>query len=782
MLLKGLLFLSGALICARLPALPGAAFAAGCSLVLSGIAYLSWRRLPLGGAAWLLGGFLWALLNAQWLLQRELSPAEEGKTLLAEGVIASLPEDRDRSIRFNFKVESLTRKGQAAASNPGLVRLSWYRQPPLVKPGERWRLKVRLKRPYGFRNPGGFDYEAWLFQNRIRATGYVAAGPGNAKLADAGSFDVNALRFALKNRLQAAAGEHDLAGFIPALTLGDRSGIEDAHWRTLTGTGTNHLIAISGLHIGLIAAFAYLFILKAWNFTLAPLTQAPGHRAAAAGALAAALFYALLAGFSLPTQRALVMLCAGLGMKLLGRAALSWDALGLALIAVLLFDPCAPLSVSFWLSFAAVAALFYGLGHRVDPPGRWRQWGRVQYVACLGLLPALAFHYQQIPLLSLPANLLAVPWVSFAALPLLLAGAGAAFIHEGAGGLLLRLGLWSLEALWRVLEGITAAPWHLLPVAQPPAPVLALAVVGTVVLLLPAGVTARWLGLFWLLPLFFPPSSGPAPGRVAATVLDVGQGLAVVLQTQRHSLLYDAGPAYGPGFNAGEAVVLPFLRKTGIQRIDVLVQSHGDNDHSGGLAGLIGDIPIARVLTSAPEAIPALDSLAGRASRGAFFPRRAQACQNGQSWDWDGARFEMLHPAPDSPLGGNDRSCVLKITAGATSLLLTGDIEANAERRLVERHGAGLQSAAVVAPHHGSKTSSTPAFVRAVAPELTVFPVGYRNRFNLPNQAIIDRYREQGAKLLTTARSGAIQLKIGGAEIDIAEYRKQRRRFWHVGE
>lgn len=779
MLLKGLLFLSGALICARLPTLPGAAFAAGCFLVFSGIAYFSWRRRRLGGAAWLLGGFLWALLNAQWLLQRELSPADEGKTLLAEGVIASLPEDRGRSIRFNFKVDSLTRRGRAVASNPGQIRLSWYRQPPVVKPGERWRLRVRLKRPYGFRNPGGFDYEAWLFQNRIRATGYVAAGPDNAKLADAGPVDVNALRFALKHRLQAAAGEHDLAGFIPALTLGDRSGIDDAHWRTLTGTGTNHLIAISGLHIGLIAAFAYLFILKAWNVTLAPLTQAPGHRVAAAGALAAALFYALLAGLSLPTQRALVMLCACLGMKLLGRAALSWDALGLALIAVLLFDPYAPLSVSFWLSFAAVAALLYGMGHRIDPWGKWRQWGRVQYVACLGLLPALAFHYQQIPLYSLAANLAAVPWVSFVALPLLLAGAGVVFIHEGAGGLLLRLALWSLEALWRVLEGLAAAPWHLLTVAQPAAPVLALAVVGVVILLLPAGITARWLGLFWLLPLFFSHQSGPALGRVAATVLDVGQGLAVVAQTRRHSLLYDAGPRYGPSFNAGEAVVLPFLRKNGIQRIDVLVQSHGDNDHSGGLAGLIGNIPIARVLSGAPEAIPAA---AERASRGGFFPSRVQACQDGQSWDWDGARFEMLHPAPDSPLEGNDRSCVLKITVGETSLLLPGDIEANAERRLLARRGAGLQAAVLVAPHHGSKTSSTPAFIRAVAPQLVVFPVGYRNRFNLPNQAIIDRYREQGATLLTTARSGAMQLKIGGAEIEIAEYRKHRRRFWHVGE
>lgn len=782
MLLKGLLFLSGAMICARLPTLPGAAFAVGCSLVLLGLAYLSWKRPRLGGAAWLLGGFLWALLNAQWLLQRELSPADEGKTLLAEGVIASLPEARGESVRFNFKVESLTRRGKAAASTPGQVRLSWYRQPPLLKPGERWRLRVRLKRPYGFRNPGGFDYEAWLFQNRIRATGYVAAGPGNEKLADAGPFDVNALRFALKNRLLMAAGEHDLAGFIPALALGDRSGIDDAHWRTLSGTGTNHLIAISGLHIGLIAAFAYLFILKAWNFTLAPLTQAPGHRVAAAGALTAALFYALLAGFALPTQRALVMLCAGLGMKLLGRAALSWDALGLALIAVLLFDPYAPLSISFWLSFAAVAALLYGLGHRIDPQGRWRQWWRVQYVACLGLLPALAFHYQQIPLFSLVANLAAVPWVSFVSLPLLLSGAGVVFVHEGVGALLLRLALWSLAALWRVLEGVTAAPWHLLTVAQPTAPILALATLGAVILLLPAGVTARWLGLFWLLPLFFPPQPGPAPGRVVATVLDVGQGLAVVVQTRRHSLLYDVGPAYSPGFNAGEAVVLPFLRKTGIERLDMLVQSHGDNDHIGGLAGLVGNIPIARVLSGAPEAIPAVVSLGGRASQGAFFPSRAQACQDGQSWDWDGVRFEILHPAPDSPLGGNDRSCVLKLTAGATSLLLTGDIEANAERRLVARHGAGLQAAAVVAPHHGSKTSSTPAFVRAVAPELAVFPVGYRNRFNLPNQAIIDRYREQGAKLLTTAESGAIQLKIGGAEIEIAEYRNHHRRFWHGGE
>ena len=762
MLLKGLLFLSGVVICARLPLLPAFSF----SLALPLVAGLGWRYRYFCYPACLICGFLWTLFSAHLLLQHELLPQDEGKTLYAEGLVASLPETNDRSARFNFRIENLYRNGQATESNPGKVRLSWYQGHQPVKPGERWRLKIRLKRPHGFMNPGGFDYEAWLFQNRLRATGYVVDSRDNVKLADANGFNLNAIRLVIKNKIQEIIDADSLAGFIPALAIGDRSGISDAQWRVLTATGTNHLIAISGLHIGLIASLAYLLVLKIWTWSLGPFVNVPASRIASAGAMFAALIYALLAGFSLPTQRALIMLCVYFSMKLYGRGIIPGDALGIAIIAVLIIDPFAPLSAGFWLSFTAVAVIIYGVSHRVHHQRHWWwQWGRVQYVVSLGLLPALAFYYQQIPVFSIFANMLAVPWVSFIVIPLILSGCGLLFIHSALAKLLLELSLLSLHGLWSVLDFFMLWQIHLIPVIQPEIMTMTLAAIGVLILLLPAGITARWLGLIWLMPLFFPIEQEPPFGDVAMTVLDVGQGLSIVVQTENHSLLYDVGPGYASGFNTGEAVVLPFLRASGIASVDLLVQSHGDNDHIGGLKGIIDEIPIMGVISSVPERIP----------RGPV-----RDCHDGQSWQWDGVRFDVLHPAIDTSLSGNNRSCVLRISARNLTLLLTGDIEKSAERRLIKRHDNRLKSNILIAPHHGSRTSSTRGFIEAVSPDIVIFPVGYRNRFKLPNQDIITRYKSHKAKMLTTAKSGAIRVTIKGTEIEVMEHRKKNRRFWHT--
>ena len=756
MFFKGLLFLSGVIICTRLPVLPHFWFSFGFLPVI----YLAWRYHRFSNPGYILSGFLWTLFNAHLLLQHELQPREEGKTLYAEGMVISLPETNAKSIRFNFRIDKLLHNGRPVKSNPGKVRLSWYKGHQPLQPGERWRLKIRLKRPHGFMNPGGFDYESWLFQNRLRATGYVVDDEGNTRLNKAAGYNPDFVRFVIGNKIREALPPDKLAGFIPALAIGDRSGLSDAQWRVLTATGTNHLIAISGLHIGLVAGFAYLLTLPAWGWLR---ISVPAIRLAAAGAMFTALVYALLAGFSLPTQRALVMVWVYFGMKLYDRTIISSDVLGIALFAVLIRDPFAPMSASFWLSFGAVAVIIYGISYRVHPRRpRLQEWGRVQYIVSMGLAPALALYYQQIPIFSLFANMLAVPWVSFIVIPLILGGCLLLFIQVEW---LLELALTSLQVLWWTLNLFMQWEFQLLPVARPGLMTMIVVSAGILILLLPRGITPRWLGLIWLIPLFFPHKPGLSFGEAGMTVLDVGQGLAVVVSTQKHNLLYDTGPAYASGFNTGTAVVLPYLRSSGINALDLLVQSHGDNDHIGGLKGLIGEIPISRILTSVPDRIP---------------HQQVRNCRDGQSWYWDGVYFQVLHPAEAMNLSANDRSCVVRISARDLTLLLPGDIEKRAERSLVQRHGPGLQSDVIVAPHHGSKTSSTREFIRAVSPDIAIIPAGYRNRFNLPNQDIISRYRKHGTRLLNTAESGAIRVSATEAGIQVMTHREKRRRFWHT--
>ena len=774
MFFKGLLFLSGVILCTRLPELPDIRFAFGLFPAI----WLVWKYPDCRFPGYVVCGFLWTLLNAQLLLQHELLPQDEGKSLYAEGMVVSLPETGERSVRFNFRIDALWHDGWPVKSDPGKVRLSWYKGRQPLQPGERWRLRIKLKRPYGYMNPGGFDYESWLFQNRLRATGYVMDDQNNTRLHKAARLNPDFLRFVVRNKILEVLPPDTLSGFIPALAVGDRSGLSDAQWQVLTTTGTNHLIAISGLHIGLVAGFVYLIMLQVWGslrlFIPAPLGDVPAIRVAAAGAMFAALVYALLAGLSLPTQRALVMSWVYFGMKLYDRTVLSSDVLGTALIAVLILDPFATLSASFWLSFSAVAVILYGVSYRVHPQRRWlREWGRVQYIVSMGLIPVLAFYYQQIPTFSLFANMFAVPWVSFIVIPLVFAGCILLLIKVD---LLLELALASLQVLWWALNVFTGWEFQLLAVIRPGLVTMTVISAGILVLLLPRGIAPRWLGLVWLAPLFFPCKTGPSFGEVSMTVLDVGQGLAAVVRTQKHSLLYDTGPAYPSGFNTGSAVVLPFLRNSGISALDLLVQSHGDNDHIGGLKEIIDETPITRVISSVPEQIP---------------HGQARHCHAGQSWQWDGVRFNVLHPAVDTNLSGNNRSCVLRISTRDFTLLLTGDIEKAAEGRLMKRYGekgadpffrydASVKSDVLVVPHHGSRTSSSPDFIRAVAPDIVVFPVGYRNRFKLPNQDIITRYQNQGAKLLRTAKSGAIRITTSGTGIEVMAYREKKRRFWHT--
>lgn len=755
-------FLLGIVAFQRLPALPAAAW--GFALIPLALLALRWRvaRLPAACA----GGFLWALFQAHQILTPALAPALEGRDLVLEGVVAAIPEQLDRGARFQFQVERMN-DGARELPVPGRVRLSWYEGAPELRAGERWRLTARLKRPHGFSNPGGFDYEGWLYQNRIRATGYVRAGADNQRLMDdASGYAVQRVRQRMFDRLSAALAGRGLGGVIGALAIGERQGIGQLQWDVFRRTGTTHLVAISGLHVGMIAGLVFFIVRALWaRLGRLPLYW-PAPQAAAVAALAAALVYAALAGFSIPTQRTVIMIGVVMVALLRRRHAAPARTLMTALLCVLVYDPLAVMNSGFWLSFGAVAAILFGMNQRVGREVWWRRASRLHLLVTVALAPPLLVLFQQVSLVSPLANLIAVPWVTLGVVPLVLAGCAVQALWPALGDPLLRLAETLLSWLWPLLEGLAAPDALQWTQAVPAGWTIAPAVLGVVLLIAPRGLPGRWLGAVWLLPALLTAPPRPAPGELWFTLLDVGQGLAAVAWTRHHVLVYDTGPRYGGEFDAGSAVLLPFLRFHGLQRIDTLMIGHGDNDHLGGAAALAGEIDVGRVLSSVPARIPWW---------------RAGHCRQGQAWVWDGVRFEVLHPGPEAALHGNDASCVLRIHTGAGALLLTGDIEAPAERRLLRDRPQVLPAEVLVAPHHGSKSSSGAAFIAQVGPRYVLFPSGYRNRWGFPHPAVVERYRAAGAQLYSSAEHGALTVKFTarGAIVPPAAHRREFMRYWH---
>lgn len=714
-------------------------------------------RLP----ALIVAGALWTLWRASLVLADALPPQLEGQTVVITGAVADLPERYADRIRFQFRIDDLE-LGAKRWNCCGTVRLDWRADsPPVLAPGERWRLHVRLKRTHGFSNPGGFDYEAWLFQQRIRATGYVVAEGRRVRLGREAA-PVDTLRAVLRERLQEAIGGEPLSGVIMALAIGAREGIDQRQWRVFSRTNTGHLIAISGLHIGLIAAFGYLLGRWLWSLPAYTVLWIPAQRVGSLCAVIAAAAYCALAGFEVPAQRTLIMITAVALSLWRSRRARPFDTLTQALAAVLLIDPMAVMTVGFWLSFVAVAILMYGGGD-----GRhaswWRRYARVHVAMSIGLAPLLAFFFSQHPLAGPLANLLAVPWVSFVVVPLTLAGTALLAPLPFIGYWLLRGALLALDLAWRVLQPLAALDWAALVLPHPSPVVAFCAGVGAMLLLAPRGLPARALGLAWMAPLFLHAPPRPAPGDFWLTVLDVGQGLAAVVQTHERTLLFDTGPGFSDRFDAGAAVVVPYLRHAGVASIDRLVVSHGDFDHRGGLDSVLAQMPVATVLSGEPLPILHPD---------------ARQCRDGLIWAWDAVEFRMLGPPAGFVGHGNDASCVLSVRGRGGGALLTGDIEADAERGLINRHGARLRHEIMLAPHHGSTTSSTAPLLAAVRPRYVVFPVGYRNRWRFPAAAIVERYRRVRAEIFRTDRDGAVTLRVQASGIGAEGYRRAHRRFW----
>ncbi len=706
-------------------------------------------------------------IGAGHLLLRDQLPADlQGRDILVSGKVVGLPQVRAGGQRFLFAPLP-----HRQYDLPELVRLSWY-DARALRSGDRCRLSVRLRSPRGLSNPGGFDYHTWLAGHGIGATGYVRAGPDNHCEPAPLLWSAGYWRQRLSDALARQSGALEHAAFLRALAIGDRQAIERDQWQLLQRTGTQHLMAISGLHIGLIAALGYMLGGAAGRLLLPlfPMTRLVPLAAIACSLLLSAI-YAGLAGFSLPTQRALLMVALVHVCLLRRRPVPIFHIFALVMLLVLVKTPLAAHSLGFRLSFGAVAVLLLGFcGRQLLGAGRLRRylgqslWS--QWVVLVGLLVPLSCFGLPAALLSPLANTVAIPLVSWLVVPILLLGCA---LLELAPALALEILRWAdraFNAVWSYLRWID----QLTPATSTragPAWLFALVLAGGLLLLAPRHLPARWLGLFCLLPLFLPQPLARPPLQLV--VLDVGQGLAAVISTPHHTLVYDAGPRYRSGFNTGAAVIVPYLQRRDIGFVDRLIISHADIDHSGGAEALAAAVATGTVLTGEPGP-PALADV--------------EPCVAGQAWEWDGVQFEILSPArpwqPDiAAADGNERSCVLLITYCGERILLPGDIGVETERPLLRKYLTDMPLAVLLAPHHGSDTSSGRAWVAALRPRFVVFSAGYRNRYGHPHAGVQERYRRAGSTLLNTAYSGAVTFRwLGPSQLQVSEARRQQRRYW----
>ena len=716
----------------------------------------------------LLFGFFWALVQAHWHIHSKLDKSLEGIDLEVSGMVVSIPTQQARGLRFEFLIDEGYLRNKLVHL-PKKVRLNWYGNIPDIQLGEIWQLRVRLKRPWGFANPGSFDYEKWLFEREIRATGYVRS-KGSNQLIKTTSFSnpTYYLRAKLNQKIESI--EKSNSATIKALVLGERNQMNTDRWQVLTQTGTNHLLAISGLHVGIVSGFVYFLIVWCWKRSEKCCLFMPAQRIAAIAAIFAAVFYAMLAGFSIPTQRAMVMAAVVFLSIYTMQSFRPWNILAIALLCVLVWDPFSILAPGFWLSFIAVAIILFSVQGKKSSEKWSLHIVKIQLVLALGLFPITLLFFQQASLVAPVANLFAVPWVSFLVVPFSLIGSLVLLLNESLGAWVLQIVDVSLKIFWFVLEYLHSLPfaswrhavpnWTLIPAAF-----------GILLLLMPKGWPTKILSIALLSPLVFAKSAIDSENSLVLSVLDVGQGTAIVLQVGEKVLVYDTGPKFSHSFNAGEAIVATYLRKRGINQIDTLVVSHGDKDHAGGLEGLLANIKVKQMIAN---------QITG------YQHNQLSACREGLQWQE--VTFSFLHPSNDlaaeniGTLSKNNSSCVLRVEHPSGSLLLTGDIEKSVERKLVKQQANKLDVDVLIAPHHGSNSSSTTAFIQATTPDYVVFTTGYRNPYGFPDEKVVSRYEKVGSDLVNSATQGMISFEFSnknGLQLQPG-YREVRQRFWHT--
>jgi competence protein ComEC len=755
------------------------------SLLVFGVVLTAFFMMRRRAVAWLFtaliavslgAGFAW--LRADIRLSHELPREWEGSDIELVGIIDELPQRDERGVRFSFAVERVL---TADATVPQRVALGWYKptikelqgEPlPDLRPGERWQLTVRLKRPHGYANPAGFDVEAWLLENNLRATGSVRGDEPNRRLsANAGrvSDQIERLRDRLHERMRAALDQQRFGGVLIALALGDQRAIAERDWALFNATAVSHLLSISGAHVTLFAGWVAWCVFAVWRRSPRWSARLPAQKAAAITAAVIAFAYAALTGFAVPAQRTCFMLLTGAFALTLNRSLSPWLILCWSLVVVLLIDPWAVLAVGFWFSFFAVALLLYVTLGRIGARPWWHTLLMTQLAVTVGLAPLSIALFQQVSIVGPLANAIAIPLITLIVVPLTLIWL--ILPIDALLSLAHQLVVW----LCSFLQWLTTLPSPVWTQHAPPWWTVVLALLGCVLLLAPRGVRHRWLGAVWCLPLFAITPPTPERGEFRLTVLDIGQGTAVVVRTSKHTMVYDTGPRWTDTTDAGSRLIAPYLRASGSSRIDGLVVSHLDIDHSGGAKSLLQSTPINWMLTSV-FANADIVTVANEKNVA------AHACHAGQSWAWDDVRFDVLHPTKNSyneaKLKTNDRSCVVKVTGKSGTALLTADIEALAEAALIERSGNQLKADVLLIPHHGSMTSSTAAFLDTVSPRVALINAGYRNRFGHPRDAVLTRYKERKINVLRTDWHGAISLSSSDQFTPIKKTRDTRQRYW----
>lgn len=727
-----------------------------------------WRRIVLMSILLILGAIL--AVARLWISLPEVSNEINFDALKSsiqlQGEVLNIPQTRGSVKGFNFRISQHDSAAEQALVGK-TVRLKWYKAKEEVRPGQIWVLQAKLKPIHGFANPGTYDEETAAFIKGIDFQGYVQANKNNHCVArcQSGALSLAGIRYQIKQKLSDSLAEYKHSGLITALVLGERGGISRDDWQLMARLGISHLMAISGLHVGMVAGVFFACGLFLFRRSIRLTSFWPHESWAAALSIIAAVLYALLAGLSLPTQRAVIMVSVAMLSIIFSTRMKPWRLYALAVLCVLLLDPWSIQSYGFWLSFGAVAWILFAFAYRQSKPGGLKGLIQLQWVLGLGLLPLSFAFFQQSSVAGFFVNLFMIPLVSVLVLPFSLLGLLFLPISPSCSQALFSVAEGALAIVWPILQWIGSLELSFIQLQPPSALAIALALIGMLLLMMPRGIPGRSLAVILLMPLLFQESIRPDAGEVSVDILDVGQGLSVLVQTQNHSMVYDPGPKYGRYSDAARRVVIPVLAKQGVDTIELLVVSHSDSDHSGGLKSMIQHFPGVPVVSGTPDRLKV---------------KNAQLCQSGQSWTWDSVRFDVLSPfIGDTKLSPNDRSCVIQISTDKGKLLLTGDIEAKQEAKLVARYGSTLRSNVLLAPHHGSSTSSSHLFIDTVKPAAVIYSAGFMNRYGMPGEDVVSRYQKADIEAWSTAEQGAIRVSLG-KNVQIESYRARQSPLWRV--